>query len=799
MRIAAPSRPRLHRIRQALLFLACSITLSAQAQFYGANDPRLQRNDGTSGMFGAGAMSAPGGIGTAGGTGAGQPGTPQIGPPTLPVRPDMGAGDVPPLQRTTANPARASVPSQFQRFVLEATGTLLPNYGQNLFNNPSAYVADTAVPAPAEYRLGPGDEVRVQIWGTVDYVGSQTLDRNGQINLPKIGTIALAGTQVKDLEAVLKKQVASVFTNVNLSAGLGRLRGITVYVVGQADQPGTYNLSSLSTLVNAIFASGGPSTNGSMRNITLRRAGRIVTTFDLYDFISKGDQSKDVSLMPGDVITIPPSGAKVAVTGAWDHSAIFEIKPGATLNDVLDLGGGVPPMASPRKALLERIQGDQRQPKQVIEVALDAQGLKTALRDGDLVTLLKISPAFSNAVTLQGSVAAPLRYQWSPNMRVLDLIPDREALLSPDYYTRKNHLVQMIVNEQGNTGSASASVQGVNRVLRRVEQINWDYAVIERLGRNNLRTELIPFNLGKAVIEKDPAHNLPLQPGDIVTIMSSGDLRLPVDRQVRLVKVEGEVAAPGVYQALPGETLPQLIARIGGVTPQAYVYGSEFTRESVRRRQQQNLEQVIQRLEAQYAASANAQVTNITGDRAQQSAAVVQAQQVQMKTQIERLKTIRSQGRVALELDPKLPGATETAAIATPLPAVALEDGDTILIPATPSFVSAVGSVNNENAILYKPGKTVGDVLKSAGLSEDAEPSESFLLRADGTVVSRKNTGFFGGRFESIPLMPGDTVVVPAMLDRESRYNFITRAFKDWTQVLANFGIGVAAIKVLKN
>jgi protein involved in polysaccharide export with SLBB domain len=176
--------------------------------------------------------------------------------------------------------------------------------------------------------LGPGDEVRIQIWGTVDFAGNQTLDRNGQINLPKIGAINLGGVQVKDLEAVLKKQVGTVFNNVNVNAALGKLRGITVYVVGQANQPGTYNLNSLSTLVNAVFASGGPNTNGSMRQIELKRGGKTITTLDLYDFIAKGDKSKDAALQPGDVIMIPPAGPRMALVGATDHGAIYELKPG---------------------------------------------------------------------------------------------------------------------------------------------------------------------------------------------------------------------------------------------------------------------------------------------------------------------------------------------------------------------------------------------------------------------------------------------------------------------------------------
>jgi hypothetical protein len=276
----------------------------------------------------------------------------------------------------------------------------------------------------------------------------------------------------------------------------------------------------------------------------------------------------------------------------------------------------------------------------------------------------------------------------------------------------------------------------------------------------------------------------------VVTILSQNDLRLPQDRQTRLVRVEGEVAAPGVYQTLPGETLPQLLQRLGGLTPQAYVFGSELNRESVRKSQQENLDTLIRRLEAQAQAQATSSTANRGADGATQ-AQLLQQQQAQLKAQIERLKGAKSNGRVALELDPQ----AQSLAALPPLP---LEDGDRILIPAVPSFVSAFGAVNNENVFIYKRGKTVGDVLKSAGLTEDAEPNQAFVLRADGTIIARRDrSGLFGGGLESLDVMPGDTVVVPAQIDRESRYNFVTRALKDWTQILSNFGLGVAAIRTI--
>jgi uncharacterized protein YjlB len=166
-------------------------------------------------------------------------------------------------------------------------------------------------------------------------------------------------------------------------------------------------------------------------------------------------------------------------------------------------------------------------------------------------------------------------------------------------------------------------------------------------------------------------------------------------------------------------------------------------------------------------------------------------QQAQLKAQIERLKSAKSNGRMALELDPQ-------ALTLASLPDIPLEDGDRILIPAVPGFLSAFGAVNNENVFIYKPGKTVGDIFKSAGLTEDAEPSQAFVLRADGSIIARRDRkGLFGDTFESLQLMPGDTVVVPAQIDRETSYNFATRALKDWTQILANLGLGVAAFKTI--
>jgi protein involved in polysaccharide export with SLBB domain len=554
-----------------------------------------------------------------------------------------------------------------------------------------------------------------------------------------------------------------------------------------------------------VFASGGPNTNGSMRQIELKRGGKTITSLDLYEFIGKGDKSKDAALQPGDVIMIPPAGPRMALVGATDHAAIYELKSGSKVKDVLELGGGLSALVSQQKALLERINTQlalsaqtQQAPRQVQNLVLNQQGLEQTLQDGDVLMLLPISPAFANAITLQGTVAQPLRHPWVSNMRVSDLIPDRDALITPDYYKRKNKLVQTIDSRDARDYSSNnlevgklkdtkeAGKEVAQRINNMVDQINWDYALVERLNTKDLRVEIIPFNLGKAVLQKDPSHNLMLQSGDVVTILSSTDVQLPSERKTRMVRIEGEVAAPGVYQTLPGETLPLLLQRVGGLTPQAYLYGTEFTRESVRKQQQENLDQVIRRLEAQGTNASATLSANLSGDRAVQ--AVTLQQQQQMQSQIARLKALKSKGRVSLELD----------SVQATLPNLPLEDGDTILIPTLPAFVAAVGSVNNDNVFIYRPGKTVADVLAAAGLNEDSESSEAFVLRADGSIFGRKTAGWLS-RFEGTKLMPGDTVVVPSKVDRESGYNILMRGLKDWTQIFSNLGIGAAAIKTLKN
>ncbi len=833
-------RPKaLHIHLAAAALLLSSVQLGAEAQSLGSTGPGALATPGgsSSGMGGIGYGTTSGGAagssGMSAGTGTGQgmsnggqgvgtggngsamqmpngmpagplnlnndaPGTSRLGTAGNEGRSNGPQSDPGSASRNRPSARSAEAPLQFQTFVQQATGLMLPIYGQDLFSQPDAYRADATSPAPVDHLIGPGDELAVQVWGSVNYQGNLRVDRNGQISIPRIGPVNVAGVRVSEIGNTLRNSIGRTFRDFEVSATVGQLRSIQVYVVGQARQPGTYTLSSLDTLVNALFASGGPSSQGSMRNIQLKRNGKLVTTLDLYEFIGRGDKSNDVALQPGDVIVIPPAGPRVAFSGALDTPAIYELKPQAdgspsTVGDILSLKGGVPVLATSRKALIERVIPTMSPPRQVQDLTLDAQGLKQPLRDGDIVTLLSISPAFANAVTLQGNVAAPLRYRWFDGMRIRDLIPEQDALITSDYYLRKNLLVQNLSADSPASQKNAAGKNLDNRFKNMVDQINWDYAVIERLDKTHLRPTLIPFNLGRAVIQKDESQNLLLQPGDVVSILSQKDLTLPVERQTRLVRIEGEVAAPGLYEAQPGETLSDLLRRVGGLTPQAYVYGLSIDRDSVRKKQQENLDMLIRRLESQQQSQILFLLANRnSGDTASQ-AALMQQQQQLARNQLDALRKLQSNGRISLELNP------DNATLAS-LPELPLEDGDHIVVPATPGFVTATGAVNNDNVFIYRPGRTVSDIVKVAGLREEADPDQMFVLRADGSIVSRNSTGgLFGwGGFDSLKLMPGDALVVPEKLDRETTRNFFARQLKDWTQILSQFGLGVAAIKVIK-
>ncbi|MEY4730655.1 MAG: hypothetical protein RL020_1813, partial [Pseudomonadota bacterium] len=316
------------------------------------------------------------------------------------------------------NDAELSPPEQneFQQFVKESLGKELPLYGYDLFRGaPSTFAPVEDIPVTPDYVVGPGDELEVRAWGQIDVDYRATVDRTGNVYIPKIGNIKVGGLKYQELPEYLKTVVGRTYRGFDLSVNLGRLRSVQVFVVGQAKRPGNYTVSSLSTLVNALFASGGPTGKGSMRRIQLKRGNQIITEFDIYDLLIKGDKSRDVPLKQGDVIYVPPVGPLVAVGGSVNVPGIFELKNQASLGEVIEYAGGLATTASGKKTTIERIE--DRRVRKVDEFTLDQAGLSRALKDGDLVNILPLSPRIENAVTLRGNVNQPMRFPWREGLR----------------------------------------------------------------------------------------------------------------------------------------------------------------------------------------------------------------------------------------------------------------------------------------------------------------------------------------------------------------------------------------------
>lgn len=705
--------------------------------------------------------------------------------------------------------------SEFQKFLFDSTGKVMPMFGGGFFQNDRATFSPiSGAPVPADYPLGVGDELVIRGSGSIDIDYRATIDRSGSISIPTIGSVVLAGVRAGDAESVIRRAVGRLYKGVAVNVSFGKLRAITVYVVGQAKRPGTYTVSSLSTLVTALFASGGPNANGSMRRVQVKRGDKVVTELDLYAFIAKGDKSADVKLQDGDSIYIPSATGYVALVGKVNNPAIYELRgTGDTVESLLDFAGGLPVVADPRRAFLERIDSNKNHPRSVEQFALNEAGLKRPLKNGDVLNVASITPDFSNAVVLRGNVDQPIRAPFQAGMRVSNLIPNREYLVTRNSIKHQNNAVtephrENAVNPDGTFNSekmdnaenpdklAKAGGQRIESIATRIgglfEEINWDYAVVERINRADLTVTLIPFNLGKVFSNPNGPDDILLQPGDTVTIFSQKDVAVPMDRRRVFVRVEGEVRVPGVYQMTAGETLQSLLVKAGGPTNDAYLFGTAFYREQVRKEQEVNLERAAVRLETQLRDEQGKAAANVRSVDAAAAEARRQAEMQIAKESIARVRQLKPTGRIAFGLDPHERSFSK-------LPQLKLENGDRLVIPSKLEFVHVFGAVNAESSPLWRSNSRVNDYLKLAGVSSEADVDNIFIMRVDGSVVSRSSGSWLFGNFAGLEVMPGDSIVVPEKFDKESGWTKFTQGTREWAQIFANFGLGAAAIKTLRN
>jgi protein involved in polysaccharide export with SLBB domain len=483
--------------------------------------------------------------------------------------------------------------------------------------------------------------------------------------------------------------------------------------------------------------------------------------------------------------------------------AIYELKPDTTLEDVLGYAGGLSQPAARDKAILERF--DKQPMLHSDNIELTPEALKMQPHDGDIVRILPVVPRFERTVTLRGNVADPVRYPWRPGLKVSDLIPDPDRLLTRGYWNARNALLkrenleplykQEAAKNNGGSSLAAAVMDDQSVIKEFVRQtdlqplapnIDWSYATIERLDSKDLGTHLLSFNLKAAVLNHDPSADLVLEPNDIVTVFSDADIALPRLQQIRYVRVEGEVSLAGVYSVRPGETLRDIVAKAGGLTSNAYLYGAQFTRESTRKEQQRRFGDYLDTLERDMVQHGSTSPSN--GALANRAAAD-EIQLVSQRQLIERLRRTPITGRIVLDLHPNS-GAVDA------LPELPLENGDTLLVPSTPSTVNVLGMVYNQGSFVYSSGLSLRDYLAhSGGPSRYADRKHVFVIRADGSVVAKDSRSkLFFNDFESLPMYPGDTIVVPAYVKKGTFMN----TFVNWSQIVGSLGVSAAAVNVLR-
>ena len=631
--------------------------------------------------------------------------------------------------------------SAFETYVRGLPGGLgsMGQYGYALFRQaPSTFAPAAYAPVSPDYLMGPGDEIKVIIWGSINGEFTAVIDTDGKIVLPTIGVVYLSGLTFAEAKDHLQMQFARQYkpSQVKINVSMGRLRSVGVFVMGNARRPGIFTISSFSTLVNALFASGGPNKQGTMRDIQVNRNGETIAQFDLYDFLLKGDKTRDIRLMSGDVIFIPPVGPLAAIAGDVRTPAIYELKGEATLQDLINMAGGLNDIAFMGRVQITRVVDNHNQA--VLEYSLTKQSAgEIRITPGDVI---RIFPIVENVrrVRLSGAVERGGEYGISAGMTVKDLIPLAGGL-KHYAFMEEAELIRVTPTPNGPI------------------------------------TEKRVLNLEKA-LAGDPQYNLPLVEDDHLLVKAVPEWEL-----YRRITVAGEVKFPETYTLQKGERLSSLIERTG-ITEDAYLRGAVFTRQAVRALQQTQLDESIDRLEQQLLVHSAVSIEAAISPAAAEQEAIA-AQQRRML--LAKIRAARAKGRLTLDLS-LLSDLGQFAGSENDL---VLEDGDALFIPATPAQVQVIGSVYNQNAFLHEPEGDVSSYLSlSGGMTKNADKKELYILKVDGTAISERETK----EFMDTGLDPGDTIVVPEKLDKVAWL----REIKDITQIIFQLAVTAGVLIV---
>ena len=643
----------------------------------------------------------------------------------------------------------------FARFsVLQGVKARLKQFGYDFFDaQASTFAPLTDVPVGPDYVVGPRDTLAIHIWNVPDQNLNRSIiapvDSDGMVVVPQVGAIPVGGLTFSQTERVIADRLKSLLKRFEVHISLARLRTIKVFVVGEVGRPGAYELSSLASASNAVYAACGSTKSGSLRQIRVMREGKLLTELDLYDLLVTGDRSGDRRLQAGDVIVVPPIASAAAISGAVRRSAIYELKQDTHLSDLLSLAGGLTAVADRQRCHIFRL--DPSRGRIILDVDLglllrESGGGKSRslnlkndplIHDGDYVRVASIPTQVSNAVSLVGAVKSPGPYEYRPGMTL-------HNLLTPDQLTTDAHV---------------------------------DRAELIRTDPVTFQSRVISFS-PKGLFEGDKAEDHPLQRLDQVVLSSQS-------RAPNLVSIEGEVKRPGYFTIEFGERLSSVLKRAGGFNQNAFPTGIVLIRESVKQKQSKELERFMaaqkQQLTAQSASAAGGAVSVAGGGAASGTGSIAEQQVLAIRLQhLEAIVDRVELGRVVVKLESLegLEGSEDD---------LRLEAHDIIKIPATPQTVNIIGSVRNPTTVAYKPGLKAADYIRLAGgESADASKGEMYIVRANGTT----DVGYLAVKEMGL----GDTIVVPQKIE------ITTPPIALWATVASVFSslmIAITAITVL--
>jgi protein involved in polysaccharide export with SLBB domain len=753
---------------------------------------------------------------------------------------------VPPIELAGLNVAEATVRVQAEPLLRPYTVTItyLPltraprvePFGYDLFERvPSTFAPVTDIPVPVDYVIGPGDTVNVQLFDAQNAEYFLTVSREGTINFPEIGPINVSGLSFAEMRDTINERVAQQMIGVRASVTLGELRSIRVFVLGDAVRPGSYTVSSLATMTNALFASGGVKPIGSLRNIALRRDGTTVGTLDLYDLLLSGDTRGDLRLQPGDAIFVPPVGPRVTVEGEVRRPAIYELRNEPSVAAVVALAGGLNAEANSAAITLQRVVPNRG--VSVQDISLSGAGAQTIVRDGDVLQVPINLELLESTVELAGNVYQPGRRQWFEGMRLADLIRGPE-------------------------------------VVKPLTDVN--YALIRRELAPNVDIEVLSANLEGAWSNRQGPDNVPLRARDTVyvfnidtgrehivaPIIDELEAQAAPQTPIPVVRVGGQVRAPGAYPLEPGMRLSDLLRAGGGLSEAAYATNAELTRYVIVNGEYRETELVTVDLLAVLRGEATADVVvspydylnvkevprwrdeeyatirgevmfpgqypirrgemlssllaraggltdlafpegsvfmrvalaqrereelSVLASRLERELAVMTTSTVSDaealgtgQSLLAQIRNAQPTGRFVIRVDALVNGDANAD--------VALQNGDQLLIPDRQQSVMVLGEVQYPTSHLFDARLSRDEYIDlSGGLAQRADEKRIYVVRANGAVVADPNGSWFR-RDARADIRAGDAIVVPLDLDDPlGRWASIT-------QIVYNLAVAVAAV-----